>query len=466
MKITEYNFQKEFLEKKDREKIYKDNLIIDGDYKRVVPLSMLYEWAENPKKSTVQDMGRLEKMTRKLGQFKSLVVEETGQVLGGNHRLLKWRAMGFFYTTVEVVYPQSEDERVEYALADNDHIAEYDQELLAEKLKALKLVDIDLFKVNLAPLSKLSTLLDRFADTPPDDELPDTPSVPMSKTGELYQLGRHRLICGDALEPKYYQALMDNKTARMVFTDPPYNVNYKGHADTRRDTIANDNMSAEEFRQFLTKSLKNMMSVCDGAFYVCMSSQELYNLHPAFTEAGGHFQAYIIWVKNHFTLGGADFQSIHEPILYGWNKNKTRYYAGYRDEVNVWVNMETVKPIYENDYSTFKLGEYELKIKGKVEGEVTRRHETTDIWCISRPSKSEEHPTMKPIKLVSKAIRMSSERGDIVLDPFGRSGSTLIAAETTERTCYMIELDPKFIDVIIKRYENFTGEKAIKLATI
>lgn len=466
MKLTEFDLKKEVPNLEDRVKIYQDNLIIDGEYKRVVPLKLLFNWEDNPKKTTAEDMNRLEKMIRKLGQFKGLIVEENGQVLGGNHRRAKYEAMGFTHTSVEIVYPADEDQRMEYALADNDHIAEYDQEQLAEKLKALKNVDIELFKVNLQPLSKLSALLDKFADPPAEDDVPDLPAVPVSQLGEVYQLGRHRLVCGDATNPKHYEALMNGKRARMVLTDPPYNINYEGQPGQKREGIKNDNMSNNEFRQFLTKSLQCMMDVTDGAFYVCMSPQELKNLHPAFEEAGGHFQSYIIWVKNTFNISGADWQNMYEPILYGWNNAKDRYHAGYRDEANVWTNLEAVKPKYEDGITTINLGLFTLKIKGKVEGEVQRKRDTVDIWEINKPQKNDQHPTMKPVKLCSKAIRASSERGDIVLDPFGGSGSTLIASQETERSCYMMELDPRYVDVIIKRWETLTGEQAVKLDTI
>lgn len=466
MKLTEYDFKKEHPDEAKRLAIYQQNLIIDGDYKRVVPIKMLFNWEDNPKTSTPEDMARLEKMIRKLGQFKGLIAEENGQILGGNHRRAKYEAMGFEYTTVEIVYPKDEDQRMEYALADNDHIAEYDQAALAEKLKALQNVDLNLFKVNLAPLSKLSALLDKFAEPPPEDEVPDVPTVATSHFGELYQLGRHRLICGDATNPKHYEALMDGKTARMVFTDPPYNIDYQGQPGQKRDGILNDKMTAQAFRKFLTDSLTEMVKVTTGAFYVCMSPAELYNLHPAFVDAGGHYQSYIIWVKNTFNISGADWQNMYEPILYGWNAKGEKYHAGYRDEPNVWTNLESVKPKFEDGYTILNLGLFTLKIKGQIEGEVQRKRDTVDIWEVNKPQKNDQHPTMKPVKLVSKALRASSERGDTILDPFGGSGSTLIAAEQTSRSCNMMELDPRYVDVIIKRWETLTGETARKLSTV
>lgn len=466
MNVNEYDLKKIFPDEQTRLQIYKENLITDGDRKWIVPIELVHEWEDNPKKTTVEDMKRLEDMVRKLGQFKDLVVEPDGNILGGNHRRKKYENMGFTFVAIDVVYPKNEDERMEYALADNDHIAEYDQEALVEKLKALKNIDTNLFKVNLAPLSKLSALIDKFDKSAKDDQAPGLPITPVSKLGEIYQLGRHRLICGDATIERYYTALMDGKRARMVFTDPPYNIDYKGQPNQKRDGILNDKMTANQFRLFLTDSLKQMMQVTDSAFYICMSPIELYNLHPAFEDAGGHFQSFIIWVKNTFNISGSDWQNMYEPILYGWNNSREHYHAGYRDEANVWSNLETIRPVYDEEYTTINLGLFTLKLKGKIEGEVYRKRDSVDIWEVKKPVKNDEHPTMKPIKLVSKAIRASSERGDNILDPFGGSGSTLIAAEQTNRNCYMMELDPRYIDVIIKRWENLTGEKARKIGSI
>lgn len=462
-----YDIHEQMPDEKDRLSVYQKSLITDGETKHVVPVTMLFEWPDNPKKAQVSDMARLQQQITKLGQYKPLIVEENGQVLGGNHRLKQYLLMGIPYAWVSIIAPKDDAERMEYALSDNDHIAEYDQEMLAEKLKELKNIDLTLFKVNLGPLSSLAELMDKFADSPPEDEVPDLPATAVSRLGEIYELGKHRLICGDATVAAYYDALMEKEAAQMVFTDPPYNVDYQGSAGNKREGILNDKMTEQAFFRFLVDSLSQMMQRTQGAFYVCMSPGEIYNLHPAFLESGGHYQGTIVWVKNTFNLSGADWQPQYEPILYGWNKKYDRYYAGYRDEPNVWTNLEALKPIVDEDGDTvIKLGLFTLKIKGKVQGQVMRKRDIVDIWEEKKPSRSDEHPTMKPVKLCAKAIRASSERGAIVLDPFGGSGSTLIAAERSERRCFMMELDPRYIDVIIKRYENVTGNQAKKIGEI
>lgn len=218
---------------------------------------------------------------------------------------------------------------------------------------------------------------------------------------------------------------MQNETAAMIFTDPPYNVNY---GSTMKDAlryhpspnhgrkILNDNLG-DGFEQFLTDSISNLLMFCEGATYICMSSSELHTLYTAFITAGGKWSDFIIWAKNMFTLGRADYQRQYEPILYGWNASKPHYWCGDRNQ--------------------------------------------GDVWEYNKPVRNDLHPTMKPVELVERAIINSSKPRDIVLDGFGGSGSTLIACEKNNRRARLIELDPKYCDVIIKRWEEWTGKKAI-----
>jgi len=289
------------------------------------------------------------------------------------------------------------------------------------------------------------------------------------KLGDVYQLGQHRIICGDATNPKDYEKLMAGKKANMVFTDPPYNVaytgggNYANHGTPKREMIKNDEMSATDFYNFLDRSIMFMLENCDGIFYICMSSKELASLKDVFEKNGGHWQSFIIWVKNTFTLSRSDWQNQYEPILYGWNdNNKKHYFKGFRDEGNVWENLDRLKCTYDGEETTIKVGNYHLKIKGRAEGTVCRKNEEVDIWYEKKPTKSKEHPTMKPIALVTKAIKASSELGEIVLDAFVGSGTTIIASEQIGRVCYAMELDPQYVQVCIDRWEILTGKKAIK----
>jgi len=215
---------------------------------------------------------------------------------------------------------------------------------------------------------------------------------------------------------------MDGNLADMVFTDPPYNVDYGNTAKDKirkkaSRTIMNDNLG-KGFEQFLYDACVNLLSVCKGAVYVCMSSSELDTLQSAFRKAGGKWSTFVIWAKNTFTLGRSDYQRQYEPILYGWKEGAEHFWCGARDQ--------------------------------------------GDVWFFNKPQKNDLHPTMKPVELVERAVRNSSKTRDIVLDPFGGSGSTLIACEKTGRQARLIELDPRYVDVIVKRWQDFTGKTATR----
>ena len=227
------------------------------------------------------------------------------------------------------------------------------------------------------------------------------------------------MLCGDATKAEDYKALLGDELVDMTFTDPPYNVNY---AKTAKDKmrgknrpILNDNLG-ENFQGFLESACQNILGVTKGAVYIAMSSSELDTLQSAFRSAGGKWSTFVIWAKNTFTLGRADYQRQYEPILYGWKDGADHYWCGARDQ--------------------------------------------GDVWQIKKPQKNDLHPTMKPVELVERAIRNSSKTRDLVLDPFGGSGSTLIACEKSGRRARLIELDPKYVDVIVRRWQDFTGHEA------
>jgi DNA modification methylase len=254
-----------------------------------------------------------------------------------------------------------------------------------------------------------------------DDAVPEVSATPISRPGDVWELGNHRLVCGDATDPKSYELLMADARANMVFTDPPYNVDYANSAKDKmrgKDRpILNDNLG-DGFYDFLLAALTPMLERCAGATYIAMSSSELDTLQQAFRAAGGKWSTFIIWAKNTFTLGRADYQRQYEPILYGWPEGENRHWCGDRDQ--------------------------------------------GDVWNIKKPQKNDLHPTMKPVELVERAIRNSSRSGDIVLDPFGGSGTTLIAAEKTGRIGWLIELDPKYVDVIVRRWQDWSGQDAYR----
>jgi DNA modification methylase len=252
-----------------------------------------------------------------------------------------------------------------------------------------------------------------------EDEVPEPPDEPVSKPGDLWVLGDHRLLCGDATVLADVERVLGGQLADMTFCDPPYNVDYanspKDKLRGKHRPILNDSLGSR-FEAFLYDACVNILSVTKGAVYVCMSSSELHTLQRAFIAAGGRWSTFVIWAKNTFTLGRADYQRQYEPILYGWKDGADHYWCGARDQ--------------------------------------------GDVWFFDKPVRNDLHPTMKPVALVQRAIRNSSKTRDIVLDPFGGSGSTLIACEKSGRQARLVELDPKYVDTIILRWQEFTGGTA------
>lgn len=431
-------------------------------------IDTLRNWDKNPRSISENDFKRLISQIKKLGQYKPLIITQDGLVLGGNMRLRAYRELGITEVWVSVVDAPTQKEMLEYALSDNDRAGQYDEELLAELIMDTKGFDQELYRVDLGKLSTIKELLSKFA---PDADEDDAPAVedgePISKYGEVYHLGQHRLMCGDATNTSDIKTLMDGKQADLIFTDPPYNVNYKGTAKGRRDGILNDSMSPEQFYKFLNDSISNMIKVAQphAPFYICMSQKELGSLKQAFEAAGGHWQSYIIWVKNNFTLGGSDFQHQYEPILYGWIEGMKHFWNGDRNHSDIWEDLDTISPKFNGTHTLIELPGYTLMLEGNITGQILKGKRQSNIWRYDKPAKSDEHPTMKPIKLITNALRMSSQIGNIVLDTFGGSGSTLIACQKTDRVCYTMELDPKYCDVIRKRYAQALGEENWQEAT-
>lgn len=305
-------------------------------------------------------------------------------------------------------------------IAANRAGGDFDKDLLAEVTYELSQLENGSELLGLTGMldDEITKLLDTVADTSTVIEEDDAPEVddqnpPVSKLGEIYQLGRHRLMCGSATDFGQVSDLMNGQEADMIFTDPPYNVAYEGKtADAL--TIQNDEMSDKQFYEFLLEAHHSMAAVSKpgASIYVCHADSEGLNFRNSLVDAGFLLKQCIIWVKQSMVMGRQDYQWQHEPILYGWKDGGSHYFVDDRTQ--------------------------------------------TTVWNIDRPSRNAEHPTMKPIALCAKAIQNSSKRGGLVIDFFGGSGSTLIASEETGRTCNTMELDPRYVDVIRKRYHILT----------
>ena len=396
-----------------------------------VPLGDIVVDPLNPR---TMDESTLEALTRSIRQFglvdPLLARRGDRRLIGGHQRLLAARKAGL--DTAPVVYLDiGADEAHLLGMALNAIHGEWDEVLLSRLLADLDATpDADLSLTGFAE-DEIRTLL-RSLDAREkrarpehfdlDIALEEATREPQTKRGTIWRLGEHRLLCGNSTETAAVARLTNGITARMAFTDPPYNVSFGDHGGqargARKRRIANDALSPEAFVEFCRSWATTLFEAVDGACYVCMSTKEWPAVSRILAEAGGHWSDTIIWAKDRHVLGRADYQRRYEPLWYGWPDGAMRHWCGDRDQ--------------------------------------------TDIWEIPRPAVSNLHPTMKPLPLVERAIANSSEPGDVVLDLFLGSGTTLIAAERTGRICHAVELDPHYCDVIVARWEAFTDEKAVQ----
>ncbi|NQW55157.1 MAG: site-specific DNA-methyltransferase, partial [Rhodospirillales bacterium] len=359
---------------------------------------------------------------REFGWTIPVLVDEAGTIIAGHGRVRAAQSLGLVDIPVMVARGWSDEQRRLYVIFDNKSAlnAGWDEDILRLELLDLREGGVDLGLSGFGTIELASLFKTAKGATDPDD-VPEVPVVPVSRQGDVWLLGRHRLLCGDSTLRAAVDRLMAGMPADMAFTDPPYNVNYANTAsDKLRGTnrpILNDALGGE-FGAFMRAALENLLAVTNGGIYICMSSSELDTLQKAFREAGGKWSTFLIWAKNTFTLGRADYQRQYEPMLYGWRDGADRYWCGARNQ--------------------------------------------GDVWLFDKPHKNDLHPTMKPVGLVERAIENSSEAGGVVLDLFGGSGTTMIAAERLGRQARLVELDPRYVDVIVKRWQDFTGEAACR----
>lgn len=388
------------------------------------PITQLTPDARNARVHSEGQIAQIAASIVEFGFINPCLIGNDGTLIAGHGRLAAAQTLGLTQIPVIVLDHLSDTQRRALLLADNRlaELASWDEAILRAQLDALQQegFDLDLTGFDLEALTALLDAEDTAGNEDTVDALPVP--VPVSQPGDLWQLGPHRVLCGDATVPDNYTRLLQGETAHMVFTDPPYNVNYPNTSKDRhrgaQRAILNDNLG-EGFKDFLRAALTPMLACCHGALYIAMTSSELDALQWAFRSAGGHGSTFIIWAKNTFTLGRADYQRQYEPILYGWREGAHRHWCGDRDQ--------------------------------------------GDVWHIDKPQRNDLHPTMKPVELVERAIRNSSRRGDLILDPFAGSGTTLIAAEKTGRLAFLMELDPGYVDVIVRRWEQFTGRTAERI---
>jgi len=386
------------------------------------PVDRLVPYDQNPRTHSEEQIGQIAASILQFGFLNPILVDTAAGIIAGHGRLQAALKLGLTQVPVVVLDHLTEIQKRAYVIADNKLALNggWDDELLRKEMTALAAEDFDLNLLGFDSAEMDDILFSDEEDTSnEDDAVPETPEEPVSKTGDLWKLGDHLVLCGDSTILSDIEKVMSGQLADMVFTDPPYNVDYGNSAKDKirgnARKIMNDNLGSD-FESFLNDSCLNMINVCKGAIYICMSSSELHTLHTAFVKAGGKWSTFVIWAKNMFTMGRSDYQRQYEPILYGWKQGNDHYWCGARNE--------------------------------------------GDIWFVKKPVRNDLHPTMKPVELIERALKNSSKSRDIVLDCFGGSGSTLIACEKLGRQCRMVELDPKYVDVIVRRWEEFTGKKA------
>ena len=390
------------------------------------PIERLLPYIRNARTHSEAQIAQIAASIAEFGFTAPILAGSDGVIVAGHGRLAAARKLGLASVPVVVLEHLTPTQRRALVIADNK-IAEnagWDEELLRLELAELQEADFDLALTGFDADELLEIMVGEESTTEghtDEDAAPEVPVTPVSKSGDVWIMGQHRLLCGDSTDAASYTLLMAGEKAAMTFTDPPYGVNYANSAkDKMRGTncpILNDNLG-EDFEPFLKAALTPMIAHCQGAIYIAMSSSELDTLQSAFRAAGGKWSTFIIWAKNTFTLGRSDYQRQYEPILYGWPEGATRHWCGDRDQ--------------------------------------------GDVWHFNKPRVNDLHPTMKPVELVERAIRNSSRPSDVVLDPFGGSGTTLIAAEKSGRQARLIELDPKYVDVIVRRWQEYAWAQAVR----
>ena len=390
------------------------------------PLDRLIPHARNARTHSETQIAQIAGSIAEFGFVNPVLVGDDGVLVAGHGRVLAARKLGLHEAPVIVLAHLTPTQRRALMIADNQIAlnAGWNEELLSAELASLKeeSFDLELLGFDDADLDRL--LATPLEEVQSADEAPEPPTEPISRLGDIWICGQHRVLCGDATVLSDVEKLLAGELADMAFTDPPYNVNYANSAKDKlrgKDRPILNDALGDDFGTFLYDACVNLLTVTKGAVYVCMSSSELDALQKAFREAGGKWSTFVIWAKNTFTLGRADYQRQYEPILYGWKDGADHYWCGARDQ--------------------------------------------GDVWFFDKPAKNDLHPTMKPIALVERAIRNSSKSRDIVLDLFGGSGTTMIAAERTERRARLVELDPKYVDVIVQRWQEATGGSALHATT-
>lgn len=381
------------------------------------PIERLIPYARNARLHSEAQVAQIAASIAEFGFNNPVLVGPHGDIIAGHARVLAARKLARAEVPAIVLGHLTENQKRAFILADNKLAlnAGWDSEMLRLELEALSGQNFNLALTGFDEKELAEVLAQETPrGTFDPDAAPELPNEPVSRIGDVWTLGRHRLLCGDGTCGEDIARVLEGKPCDLVFTDPPYNVDYRGKGPGRMK-LANDNLGSG-FGDFLGLACDAMLAVSQGAVYICMSSSELPRLQAAFCNAGGHWSTCLIWAKNTFTLGRSDYQRQYEAILYGWREGAKHYWCGDRNQ--------------------------------------------SDVWFLDRPVRNDLHPTMKPVELIGRAIRNSSRARAVVLDPFGGAGSTLVSCENLDRKARLIEIDPRYVDVSVRRWQDYTGSKA------
>lgn len=377
-----------------------------------------------------------------------IIIDRDGVIIAGHTRKKAAHKLGMQRVPCIVADDLTPEQVAAFRLADNKtaELAEWDMEKLQQELGNLPEWDLSAYGFE-GEVLDIATANDDAFDV---EEAAESITEPICQEGDVWQLGRHRLICGDSTDPAVVARLMNGAKADLLLTDPPYNVAYEG---SNGKTIKNDNMTGSAFYEFLKAAFTAAdRELREGAgFYIFHAESEGLSFRRACEYAGLQVRQCLVWVKNNITIGRQDYQWKHEPCLYGWKDGAAHYFTKDR----------TQPTVFEDKINISKLKKDEMK---ELLQELLEEKQPTTVLHADKPLANVEHPTMKPVKLLGRLIKNSTKPDNVVLDTFGGSGSTLIAAEQLGRVCRVVELDPVYCDVIIKRYEALTGEKAEKIA--
>ena len=428
-----------------------------------VPIDSIKPYKNNAKQHPREQIEQIKKSINQFGMDDPIGIWKD-EIVEGHGRLIACKELGMTEIPIIRLDHLTDEQRKAYTLAHNQLTMNsgFDLDILQEELENIKDIDMEDFGFDL----ELSMKQEQEVVEDNYDVDENVPEEPKAKPGEIYQLGNHRLMCGDSTKAEDVDKLVntDEEIIDTVFTDPPYNVNLGGinkakvrwamgrYKGANTDSIENDNMSDEQFIDFLTSAFDNANRYLKKgrAFYIWYGCTKGFEVLQSMQNVGWKLRQEIIWNKSSLSLGMSDYQWKHEPCMYGWKEGASHYFIDNRKQCTV----------YEDELDFEKMKKEDMKA---LLEEIFSDKVPTTVITEAKPLKSDLHPTMKPLKLCARLINNSTRPGEKVLDLFGGSGSTLMACEQLGRTCYMMEYDPKYVDVIIKRWEDFTGKKAVKI---